>query len=44
MYKTDKIDVAIVNLLVENGRMSYAEIARRVGGISERLLVIDWSV
>lgn len=36
MYKIDKIDIEIANLLVGNGRMSSAEIARRVGGISER--------
>jgi Lrp/AsnC family transcriptional regulator for asnA, asnC and gidA len=36
MYKTDKIDVKIVNLLMEDGRMHAAEIARRVGNISER--------
>ncbi len=36
MYKTDKIDLKIINLLMENGRMHAAEIARRVGNISER--------
>jgi DNA-binding Lrp family transcriptional regulator len=36
MYKIDKIDIEIANLLVGNGRMSSAEIARHVGGISER--------
>ena len=36
MYKIDKTDVKIANLLVEDGRMSCAEIARRAGGISER--------
>jgi len=36
MYKIDKTDIAIANLLLEDGRMSCAEIARRVGGISER--------
>jgi Lrp/AsnC family transcriptional regulator, regulator for asnA, asnC and gidA len=36
MYKTDKIDVKIVNLLMEDGRMHAAEIARQVGNISER--------
>lgn len=36
MYKIDDIDIEIANLLVDDGRMSSAEIARRVGGISER--------
>jgi Lrp/AsnC family transcriptional regulator for asnA, asnC and gidA len=36
MYKIDKVDMEIANLLVEDGRMSCAEIARRIGGISER--------
>lgn len=36
MYKIDDIDIQIANLLVEDGRMSSAEIARQVGGISER--------
>ena len=36
MSKIDKIDAEIVNLLVEDGRMPCAEIARRIGGISER--------
>ena len=36
MYKIDKIDLSIVNLLMEDGRMASAEIARRIGGISER--------
>lgn len=36
MYKVDETDIEIANLLVEDGRMSSAEIARRVGGISER--------
>jgi len=36
MYKIDKTDIEIANILIENGRMSCAEIARRVGGISER--------
>jgi Lrp/AsnC family transcriptional regulator, regulator for asnA, asnC and gidA len=36
MYKTDNIDRKIVNLLMEDGRMHAAEIARRVGNISER--------
>lgn len=36
MYEIDKIDRDIVDLLMEDGRMSAAEIARRAGGISER--------
>jgi Lrp/AsnC family transcriptional regulator, leucine-responsive regulatory protein len=36
MAKIDEIDIQIANLLVEDGRMSSAEIARRVGGLSER--------
>ena len=37
MSKFDKIDRAIVNLLMEDGRMPASEIARRVGDISERV-------
>jgi Lrp/AsnC family transcriptional regulator for asnA, asnC and gidA len=36
MYEFDKIDIKIVNLLLEDGRMSASEIARRMGNISER--------
>jgi Lrp/AsnC family transcriptional regulator for asnA, asnC and gidA len=36
MYEYDKTDVKIVNLLLEDGRMSASEIARRIGEISER--------
>lgn len=36
MYEIDKIDVRIVNFLLENGRMPSSEIARRIGDISER--------
>ena len=36
MSEIDKIDADIVNLLTEDGRMPCAEIARRVGGVSER--------
>ena len=36
MYEFDKIDIKIVNLLLEDGRMSASEIARRVENISER--------
>ena len=37
MYKIDSIDQKIVNLLMEDGRMQAAEIARRIGNISERM-------
>jgi Lrp/AsnC family transcriptional regulator for asnA, asnC and gidA len=37
MSKIDKIDLQIVDLLLEDGRMSAAEIARRIGGISQRV-------
>ena len=36
MYNFDKIDIKIVNLLLEDGRMPAAEISRRMGDISER--------
>ncbi len=36
MYEFDKIDIKIVNLLLEDGRMPASEIARRIDGISER--------
>lgn len=36
LYDFDKIDIKIVNLLLEDGRMSASEIARRIGDISER--------
>jgi Lrp/AsnC family transcriptional regulator for asnA, asnC and gidA len=32
----DKIDAQIVNLLIDNGRLSCADIARQLGGVSER--------
>jgi Lrp/AsnC family transcriptional regulator for asnA, asnC and gidA len=39
MYEIDEIDNAIVDLLMEDGRMNAAEIARRVGGeLSERAI------
>ena len=38
MSKIDKIDFQIVNLLMDDGRMPAAEIARRIGGISERVV------
>ena len=34
--KIDRLDQAIVHLLMEDGRMSAAEIARRIGGVSAR--------
>ncbi len=36
MYNFDKIDIRIVNLLLEDGRMPASEIARHLGDISER--------
>ncbi len=36
MSELDKVDRAIVRLLMKDGRMSSAEIARQAGGISER--------
>lgn len=36
MYNFDKIDIKIVNLLLDDGRMPASEIARRMGDISER--------
>lgn len=36
MYKNDKIDFEIIELLMEDGRMPAAEIARRIGNTSER--------
>jgi len=36
MYKIDKTDIDIVNLLLEDGRRSATEIARQIGDISER--------
>jgi Lrp/AsnC family transcriptional regulator for asnA, asnC and gidA len=38
MYEFDKADIKIVNLLLEDGRMSASEMSRRMGGISERLI------
>ena len=37
MQEIDKIDKAIVDLLIEDGRMSCAEIARRIGSVTERV-------
>jgi Lrp/AsnC family transcriptional regulator for asnA, asnC and gidA len=36
MSELDKVDRAIIRLLMEDGRMSIAEIARRAGGTSAR--------
>jgi Lrp/AsnC family transcriptional regulator, regulator for asnA, asnC and gidA len=38
MYKIDKIDCRIVDLLMTDGRQSASEIARELGGISERVV------
>ncbi len=38
MSKTDKIDLKIVELLMQEGRMPAAEIARQIGGITERVV------
>ena len=38
MYDFDKLDVKIVNLLLEDGRMSASELSRRIGDISERAI------
>lgn len=38
MSKIDKIDKQIVDLLMGDGRMPAAEVARRIGGVSERVV------
>jgi len=38
MYEIDKIDVRIVNLLLQDGRMPASEISRKIDGISERVV------
>jgi Lrp/AsnC family transcriptional regulator, regulator for asnA, asnC and gidA len=38
MSKTDKTDIKIVELLMQAGRMPAAEIARKMGGITERVV------
>ncbi|MBM3143562.1 MAG: Lrp/AsnC family transcriptional regulator [Chloroflexi bacterium] len=38
MYKIDKIDYDIVTFLMEDGRMSASEIARRLGDVTERTI------
>jgi DNA-binding Lrp family transcriptional regulator len=35
-YKADSVDRAIVDFLIQDGRMSCTEIARRIGHVSER--------
>jgi Lrp/AsnC family transcriptional regulator for asnA, asnC and gidA len=35
-YRADSLDRAIVDLLIQDGRMSCTEIARRIGHVSER--------
>ena len=36
MYEIDKVDLRIVNLLLEDGRKSASEVARQLGDVSER--------
>lgn len=38
MYEIDNTDIKIVNLLLEDGRMSASEMSRRMGEISERAI------
>ena len=38
MYEFDRTDIKIVNLLLEDGRMSASEMSRRMGKISERTI------
>ncbi len=38
MYEIDKLDVKIVNLLLDDGRKPASEIARQIGDISERVV------
>jgi Lrp/AsnC family transcriptional regulator for asnA, asnC and gidA len=38
MYEIDNIDINIINLLMEDGRMPASEMSRRIGGISERVI------
>jgi Lrp/AsnC family transcriptional regulator for asnA, asnC and gidA len=37
-HRIDSIDARIVKLLQEDGRMAYAEIARRIGDVTERVV------
>jgi DNA-binding Lrp family transcriptional regulator len=38
MYKIDNIDQNIIDMLMEDGRMACSEIARRIGGVTERAI------
>jgi Lrp/AsnC family transcriptional regulator for asnA, asnC and gidA len=38
MYEIDNTDKKIINLLMEDGRMPATEMAKRIGGISERVI------
>ncbi len=38
MYEFDRIDIKIINLLLEDGRMSASEMSRRMVDISERAI------
>jgi Lrp/AsnC family transcriptional regulator for asnA, asnC and gidA len=38
MYRIDKIDIQIVDLLMTDGRLSASEVARKIGKISERVV------
>lgn len=38
MYKIDKTDLKIIECLMEDGRIHAAEVARRIGNISERAI------
>ncbi len=38
MYEIDKLDIQIINLLMEDGRMPASEMSRRIGSISERMI------
>jgi Lrp/AsnC family transcriptional regulator for asnA, asnC and gidA len=38
MYETDNTDLEIIDMLMIDGRMPAAEISRRLGGISERVV------
>jgi Lrp/AsnC family transcriptional regulator for asnA, asnC and gidA len=38
MYEIDNLDKKIINLLMEDGRMPASTMARRIGGISERVV------
>lgn len=38
MYETDNTDLEIIDMLMVDGRMPAAEISRRLGGVSERVV------